>query len=149
MLLLGWSLRHPLWMLATLKATSRTMRIVQEKFPYIHGKDNKANAFRHALWNCFIALKCFELDTNLNTVLAWTKRITDWHEDFSPNSALPRTMDEHNNQIGREVFQQCRSKGEGELLRQVAFKVASAIQVSSMKELDQCLGNLVFINYDV
>ena len=51
----------------------------------------------------------------LSKVISWTKEITDWHEDFSPNLALARAMDLHNNYIGRELFQNHKSKTEKKL----------------------------------
>ena len=41
---------------------------------------------------------------DLDSIISWTKEITDWHEDFSPNKELARAMDLHNNFIGRELF---------------------------------------------
>lgn len=135
-------------MLATLRATSRTLHIVQEKFPDIHGKDNIANAFRHALWNMLIASKCFQIEGDLNLVLSWTKRVADWHEDFSPNAPLPKAMDLHNNQIGRELFRECQGKDEEVLVTMLTSQLKSAVQVSSLEALKQCPDNLVFIHHD-
>lgn len=146
--LFGWGLRHPMWMLATAKATARTMQIVQEKFPDIHGKDNKANAFRHALWNALIASNCFRIERDVQKVLTWTQRITDWHEDFSPNNPLPRAMDLHNNQIGRDVFQEHPGKGEESLNKILLAQLTNAVQVSALEELQQCTQNLIFIQND-
>jgi hypothetical protein len=141
-------LQHPIFMLATIKATSKTMKIVQEEFPDIHGKDNKANAFRHALWNCLIAFQCAKNEKDIVKVIFWTKKITDWHEDFSPNLALARAMDLHNNYIGRELFQYHKNKKEKEVIRVLQFKLASAVQVNSLSELEMYQKNLVFINND-
>ena len=103
--LLGWFLRNPPFMIATVSATFKTYRISQREFPDIHGKLNKANAFRHALWNALIARNCSRFSKNMDSVLNWTKKITDWHEEFAPNDLLAKEMDLHNNRIGREVFQ--------------------------------------------
>ena len=91
-------------MLATVWATYKTLRIAEREFPKIHNLHNKANAFRHALWNILIAKQAFRISSNTDEVLVWTKRITDWHEDFSPNEIMARKMDLHNNAVGRNLF---------------------------------------------
>ena len=146
--LLGFSLKHPLLMFATIKATALTMKIVQERFPGIHGKDNRANAFRHALWNSLIAIKCLKVEKNIDAIISWTKEITDWHEDFSPNKALPRAMDLHNNHIGRELFCNPKIKTEKEIITALELKFISAVQVNSCEDIENHLTNLVFINHD-
>jgi hypothetical protein len=138
-------LKHPILMIATIKATSRTMKIVQEKFPDIHGENNVANAFRHALWNLLISFECLKREKNLEFIISWTKEITDWHEDFSPNKALARAMDLHNNFIGRELFLSCRGKSENEVIKELELKLYSAICVKSYEEIEENLSALVFI----
>lgn len=141
-------LKHPLLMFSTVKATFRTLKIVQEKFPNIHGKDNRANALRHALWNYLIAVNCLKIEKNINSIISWTKEITNWHEDFSPNVALARAMDLHNNHIGRELFRKHESIDEKEIVKQLELKLINAIQVSSCEEIESNPTSLVFINYD-
>ena len=72
-----WFLQHPLFMFATAKATYFTIRIAQKEFPDIHDQHNKANAFRHALWNLLIAKESAKFSSDLEEVLSWTKKITD------------------------------------------------------------------------
>ena len=135
-------------MFATAKATSRTLKIVQEKFPGIHGKDNSANAFRHALWNYLIAVRCLKSGGNMNAIISWTKEITDWHEDFSPNKPLARAMDLHNNQIGRALFESHENKTEKEAIAALELKLKSAVQVGFCEEVEKYPTNLVFIDND-
>ena len=149
MRLFGWTLRHPLWMFAAAKATARTMQIVQEKFPDIHGKDNKANAFRHALWNALIASNCYRIKKDVELVLSWTQRITDWHEDFSPNKPLARAMDIHNNQIGRGVFRECLEMEEQALCEILTEQLTTAVQIASLEEMQKCSDNLIYIENDI
>ena len=85
-------LQHPLFMFATVKATFLTMKITQKEFPDIHKKNNKANAFRHALWNILIAKFCNKFSLDLDTILEWTKKITDWHEEFSTNKKMAKLL---------------------------------------------------------
>lgn len=143
-----FALKHPFFMFATIKATSKTLKIVQEKFPDIHGKDNKANAFRHALWNYLIANNCLKFEKNKTAIISWTKKITDWHEDFSPNKALARAMDLHNNHIGRELFECNEENTEEEIMNELELKLINAVQVLSVNELENNLKNLIFIDHD-
>ncbi len=138
-------LMYPVLMFATIKATSRTMKILQEKFPDIHGGNNKANAFRHALWNLLISFECLKRKKDLEAIISWTKEITDWHEDFSPNRALARAMDLHNNFIGRELFLACISKSDNETIKELELKLDSAVCVKSYEEIDENLSALVYI----
>jgi len=135
-------------MFATIKATIRTLKIVQEKFPDIHGKENSANAFRHALWNYMIAIKCLKFEKNILVIVSWTKEITDWHEDFSPNIALARAMDLHNNYIGRELFKNHAGKLEKEVIAVLELELVNSVQVNSCEEIENYPTNLVFINHD-
>ena len=138
-------LKHPLLMFATIKATSRTMKIVQDKFPDIHGENNVANAFRHALWNLLILFECLKKDNNIDSIVSWTKEITDWHEDFSPNKALARAMDLHNNLIGRELFLSSIGNPEHEVIKQLEKKKDIAVCVNSYEEIEEHLSALVYI----
>ena len=99
-------------MISTVKATFSVMKIAQKEFPDVHGHHNKANAFRHALWNIYIANKCKRFSKNNSQIIDWTKGFTDWHEEFSPNEEIAKSMDLHNNLIGRQLFieQLCTEK---------------------------------------
>lgn len=143
--LIGFTLKHPLFMFATAKATSKTLKIVQQKFPDIHGKDNKANAFRHALWNYMIAFYSFKFERDKKLVNAWVKKITDWHEEFSPNSMLARAMDLHNNLIGREQFLKSENLRETEIITELETLLQEAVEITSLEVLKKNKTNLVFI----
>lgn len=90
----------------TYRATRQTVQICNRLFGKAHHKDNKTNAFRHALWNFLIAKKSLPQLKEKTKAIAWAKEITDLHEKLSPNPELPRTMDLHNNEVGRNLFQQ-------------------------------------------
>ncbi|MBV1888404.1 MAG: hypothetical protein KUG51_03865 [Urechidicola sp.] len=143
--LVGWFFKHPLYMICTISATMQAFKIVQKEFPNIHGLDNKANAFRHALWNLLIARKCLRVEKDLEAVLNWTTQITNWHEDFSPNKELMRVMDLHNNMIGREMFKLNQGKEMEELQVELKRKLSDAVLVSSVKEISQLNDTLVYL----
>lgn len=130
--LAGWFFRHPLFMIATLRATLKTYRISQQKFPNIHGQLNKANAFRHALWCSLIAKKSSRYSKNQKKVVEWTKTITDWHEEFSPNETLAREMDLHNNLFGINFYSQNPELTEEEITEKLLERLKKALQVGDV-----------------
>lgn len=80
------------------------MSVSTQNYGALHYRNGQANAFRHAFWNYFIAKKCGILSKNKTTVLLWTEKITDWHENAFPNRELSKKMDLHNNAIGRTIY---------------------------------------------
>ncbi|APZ46701.1 hypothetical protein BW723_10560 [Polaribacter reichenbachii] len=142
--LLGWFLKHPIFMYATFRATVKTLRIAQKRFPNTHNFDNKANAFRHALWNILIAKKCLKFSSDLEQVLTWTKQITGWHEEFSPNEILAKKMDLKNNQLGRKWFSILKNESILKIEEYLIEKLCSAIKINFDSPLDK-IDNLVFL----
>jgi len=143
--LTGLFLRHPLFMFSTTRATFLAMRIAEEEFPDIHGKHNKANAFRHALWNMLITKKCSRFSKDLESVLSWTKRITDWHEEFSPNEELAKMMDLHNNRVGRKMYKEVFYEYTEEIVKLMKEKLLEAIQIASVLEFEKHQNKLVYL----
>ena len=127
--------KHPLFMFSTIEATLQTFKFSQKEFPGIHGKHNKANAFRHALWNVLIAKKCTRFSKNQRSILHWTKEITDWHEEFSPNEKIAKAMDLHNNQFGRDFYSSNSTLSVSELINQLKKKLEKSILVNSLSEV--------------
>ena len=140
-----WFLQHPLFMLATAKATYFTIRIAQREFPDIHDQHNKANAFRHALWNLLIAKESAKFSSDLDAVLSWTKRITDWHEEFSPNKEMARLMDLHNNQFGRNKFLDLKEKSTETIVISLKNEFTNAVQVKHTSEFKNLENQLVYL----
>jgi len=139
-------LKNPNYILPTYKATKETLKICDKKFGESHHHNNKANAFRHALWNFLIAEKCFQKNNSVEKAIAWAKEITDLHENLSPNKALAKTMDLHNNQIGRALFRQKNaSKKSLEILQQ---KMKKAVKISSTEEAKTHINNLIYLKED-
>ena len=128
----GKFIKHPLFMISTITATAQTFTISQREFPDIHGKHNKANAFRHALWNILIAKKCTRFSKNIEVVLHWTQQITDWHEEFSPNEELAKEMDLHNNAMGRDLFLDVTKMTTLEITNTLKSRLNAAIKVDSV-----------------
>lgn len=143
--LVAWFLKHPIYMICTMNATVLTFRISQKEFPNIHGLHNKANAFRHALWNLIIASKCHKIDNDMEAVLNWTEQITDWHEDFTPNEELMRMMDLHNNKIGREMYRSIQSSDLERMQAELKHKLSEAVLVSSIEEINIVNDALIYL----
>jgi hypothetical protein len=139
-----WFLKHPFFMYATFKATLITLKVAETEFPKIHGLHNKANAFRHAFWNVIIAKECYKFSTDLVKVLNWTKKITDWHEEFSPNPTMAKLMDLHNNAFGRKHFQALKDKTNSEISKAFMLKMDKAVKIKQTSEMEK-INNLVFL----
>ena len=140
-----WFLLHPLFMFATIKATYITMKIAQKEFPDIHNKLNKANAFRHALWNFLIANQCSQFSFKLDSILDWTKKITDWHEEFSPNKEMAKLMDLHNNKIGRERFKEVGRQPRDKIVNILIDELSLAVLIRNRSDFQNFENNLVYL----
>lgn len=93
----------PFLSLFTLYATYKCLKIIRKKYPKTHHESGVGNAYRHALWSSLILMYCCKI-TSSKKALAWCIKITDLHEELFPNPPLERKMDEHNNQVGIDIF---------------------------------------------
>ena len=134
----------------TISATTVCMKIANKKFPKLHHLHNPANAFRHALWNALIAHKAQKWNGDTQKALSWAEKITNWHEDFSPNEALARAMDLHNNKVGRSIFNNLKTKQNKvktiEIINETMVFLEGAQQVKQLSDLSKYLNQLVYIN---
>ena len=137
--------KHPFYVLPTIKASRRCIEICNTLFGNTHHLHNRANAFRHAIWNVLIVNYCARKNANTSRVLAWTKRITDWHEEFSVNEALERVMDMHNNAIGRLLAYDLLGENEEKMIEIVQNATKNAEKVTKIEEIDQYNDQLVYL----
>ncbi|NDV42251.1 DUF6973 domain-containing protein [Flagellimonas sediminis] len=142
-ILLGLS--RPFFILPTLKATKDCMRISTARYGKLHYKNGPANAFRHALWNGLIAQRCFRRKKNEGDVLDWTKKVTDWHEEAFPNKALAKTMDLHNNAVGRFIFKENIEKSEEEIITILQKMTLESVKIEGDTNLSKLKDRLVHI----
>ncbi|WP_410548873.1 DUF6973 domain-containing protein [Allomuricauda sp. M10] len=142
-ILLGLS--KPFFILPTLKATKDCMKISTAHYGKLHYKNGPANAFRHALWNCMIAQRCFRWNKNEIKVLDWAKKITDWHEEAFPNKPLAKAMDLHNNAVGRSIFEQNIGKSEQEIIAILKEMTSQSISIEENTDTSQLKNQLVHI----
>ena len=89
-----------------MKATRKALAICDTEFENEHHKNNRENAFRHALWNYSICESCFKKEADIEKVINFSEEITYLHEIMAPNPLLEKEMDLHNNYIGRKVFRE-------------------------------------------
>ncbi|WP_121665998.1 DUF6973 domain-containing protein [Mesonia aquimarina] len=139
-------LLNPIYILPTYSATKETLKICDEKFGEAHHQNNKSNAFRHALWNFLIAERCFRGNNSVEKSLFWAKKITDLHEELSPNKSLAKFMDLHNNEIGRKLFQQKINKEK--IIPVLEKYMKSALEISIEKEAQSNPSKLIYIEND-
>lgn len=145
-----WSLlwlcvRHPLYIVPTLKATRKTVAVCNEEFGKAHHKNGRANAFRHALWNALIVHHCLQWYPKAMRARAWAKKFTDWHEDFSVNQDLARAMDVHNNRVGRIFVAQHLEVSEGQLIQLVMKMIPLSRKRKTTQEMQEFPNQLVHI----
>lgn len=122
------------------------MEIAQKEYGNSHHLSNKANAFRHALWVVLIIQKCLKWKENEEKAKLWAEKFTNWHEDFSPNEALERAMDLHNNTMGLLFFEQLNGKNEAATVSFLKQKASEAVKISTVKEIENIENKLVYID---
>ncbi len=140
---IGLSRPHFIW--PTIKATKDCISISTKNYGKLHHKNGPANAFRHAFWNYLIAKRCFKWQKNEEVVLAWAKKVTDWHEDSFPNKKLPKTMDLHNNELGRFIFEQNTDKSEQEIIELLKQMALESIKIDRNSTLSEYKNQMVHI----
>ena len=80
----------------------------------------------------------------LEKAIAWSKRITDLHENLSPNSKLAKEMDLHNNKIGRDLFAE-NHKIQLDHVEKLRKMTRNAVKISSVEDIKAAKNELVYI----
>ena len=144
--LFALSIKYPLYVYPTLKATAKSFQIAKNEFPKAHGKKGKANAFRHAFWNAYICYECTKWSKNQQRIIIWAELITAKHEELSPNEPLDTAMDLHNNKVGRTIFYERSLKNVNEIIESVKNDLESAKKVINVSEIEECVDTLIYIS---
>ncbi|GAB4498807.1 MAG: hypothetical protein OHK0052_12750 [Anaerolineales bacterium] len=113
---------NPIEMLKLIDTPNKAVAETQSRFNGDKMEDDKADAFRHAYWNALMT-KYSSKD--------FAEQVGTAHE-FASTKSLAKTMDLHNNEIGREIGEIYKDRSDDE--------IADAIQ----HQLDK--GNLWYID---
>lgn len=141
-----FAVKQPLFIIPTIKASVLCLKICDKEFGATHHKSNKANAFRHALWNILLIKKCSKNTQNNLKAISWARTITTWHETFSVNKVLERKMDLHNNEIGRWMYFKVKNLSEEVMITILLKKTAEAIKMKEPFQEEFYREALVFIS---
>lgn len=137
--------KHPRLIIPTVNATKETFLICNELYKNRHGKSNKGNAFRHALWNVLIAKNSLKNTKNKQKSVDWAQKVTDLYEKVTQNSILDEQMDLHNNAIGRNLFLMFSKKSKTEIIDIIYKKSTRAIKIQSVQELENLTQDMVYL----
>lgn len=140
------SIKYPLYVYPTLKATAKSFQIAKKEFPKAHGKKGKANAFRHAFWNAYICYECTKWSKNRQRIIIWAELITKKHEELSPNEPLDKIMDLHNNKVGRTIFLQKSFENINEIIESVKKELENSKKVSAASEIEEYVDSMIYIS---
>ena len=143
--LLRLFLRNPIYAIPTLIATKQCMSIAYRQYGSKHHLNNKANAFRHALWVILIIQKALEWKKDETRAKVWAKQFSDLHEDLSPNAPLERAMDLHNNLMGIVLFEKIGNRNIRETISILKLETENAVKISAVEEIEQSGKKLVYI----
>lgn len=142
-ILSGEFISKPSYILPTYRATKKTLRICDDCYGREHHKNNRANAFRHALWNYLLCEEYLKVSGSPEVAVAWSKKITDLHEKISPNSEIAKAMDLHNNFIGRELFSEADKNLD--IREHLNAMAKNAREIKSVEEIAASGHRLVFL----
>jgi Domain of unknown function (DUF6973) len=139
-------LKHPLLIVPTLKATKRTFQVCDALYGNAHHKSNRANAFRHALWNLLICKKSFKSLKNKQKSVFWAQKVTDLYEKVTRNELLDEAMDLHNNAIGRICFLNLLAENEAKNIAFLEEMAKNAQKIASIDEIKKSNRQLVYLS---
>ncbi len=143
----GWLfLTHPFLIWPTWKATKRTFSICNDLYGSSHHKSNKANAFRHALWNVLICNRSLKRTQNAQKSVIFTEKVTDLYEKATKNDLFDQEMDFHNNRIGRIQFLVILNENEQKMVDFIRNLAENAKKVTQIDEIERYPEELVYIS---
>lgn len=133
--LLKVSFSNLTFILPTIQATNKCLKITEKEFGSKHHKNNYSNAFRHALWNYLIIIKAIGWGNSEKKSLIWAKKITNFHETLFKNNPLEKAMDDHNNAVGRYFFLRTKELTEEQKIKALKKLAYSSARISLISEL--------------
>ncbi|WP_109301842.1 hypothetical protein [Aquimarina sp. AU474] len=138
------TLKYPIYIIPTIKATKRTLIICDTYYGTSHHKNGKENAFRHALWNVLICQKTFKITKKTRKSTNWAQKITDLHEKLAPNEPLENCMDLHNNEMGRKFFNDLLYSSEEEIVSFLIQETQKAKEIIEINDVVNLKNSLVY-----
>ena len=107
--------------------------------------NNKANAFRHALWNFLICKKVAKIDKNDQKCVIWAEIFTDLYEKVTKNEILAKQMDLHNNRVGRNVFLDKKDQNLPQIVTFLTKMSEKAQKIGKNEEFSLYENSLVYL----
>ncbi len=139
-------LKHPRYVIPSLKATQHTFQLCNERFGNSHHSTNKANAFRHSLWNVFLCQNAHKLNKNKQKSVFWAQKVTDLYEKVTQNNGLDDEMDLHNNAIGRAAFLNTLGQNQAEIIEYLLVKSEKAVKIDHLDQILEVKNQMVYIS---
>ena len=138
-------LSEPILIRPAVQASKRTMAICDELFGSAHHRSNKANAFRHALWNILICQKTLKKTKNQEKSIIWTQKVTSLYEKVTDNSNIEKEMDLHNNSVGLNLVSSIIDKKETEIVEILQKLMKNSQKVGKLEDFVLFKNSLVHI----
>jgi hypothetical protein len=110
-----------------------------------HHKSNKANAFRHALWNVLICRNVIKYAKNKQKSVFWAQKVGDLYEKVTQNEILDQEMDLHNNTVGRIFFLNHFDQKEVKIIDLLQKMSQKAQKTDKIEEMRQHRNDLVYL----
>ena len=158
---------HPALASPIKKATEKSISLTASNFPNISAYQNKADAFRHAIWNVLICKYIGEDKNEISDCISRAEDFTTKHEtgaskpDKMTDEAweLDKQMDLHNNAQGLKYFEgvawivkegwfkvkRVRAPSEDDLVTGIKNKLNSAQKISKASDTSKYPSNIVYI----
>jgi len=141
-------LSQPLLIVPVLTATLKTFSICNSLYGNAHQGNGKANGFRHALWNALVCKNSYRFIKNKQKTVFFAQELTDLYENVTKNEILDRTMDLHNNMLGRVCFLNYLDKKNEEMIEFLQKKAEISKFCTKIEEINIAENQIVYISED-
>ena len=138
-------LSRPHYIIPTISATKKTLLVCDRLYKNTHHQSNKANAFRHALWNVLICRKVMKYAKNKQKSVFWAQKVADLYEKVTQNEILDQEMDLHNNTIGRIFFLNHLEQKEAKIIDLLQKMSQKAQKTKKIEQMHQHKNELVYL----
>ncbi|MGB4414841.1 MAG: hypothetical protein WBI53_08150 [Paludibacter sp.] len=160
---------HPTFAKPIKKATEKASELTNSNFPQINAYQNKADAFRHTIWNVLICKYIGEDNNKISDCTNVANDFTTKHETgaIKPSNMTDtdwerdKQMDLHNNEQGRNYFvsvawirnhktwfytlKRVAAPSEDEIATGIKNKLNSAKKMSTANDANNYPSNIVYI----